>query len=154
MKTLANRIGITFGCLFVLVYAGWKLYTYSQTNKLYEAVLQEIYQDKSGPGSTPPRLFFVQIKGQDPAPSFINHFRAHTFAVKPGSQGIRTSDSSGNFEIDWADRSTGEKGVGVNFGRIVWLGLKPTVYAGPYLFFMKKQYGVWQVDYRGMVVVG
>ncbi len=146
MKSLFRFAAIAFSLLLFLV-IGWKAYTKSQENALYEAAIRYATQDTPVEGY---KLFFLRINMQDPSPDFLKRFQGAPFTIRAGSQCIgKVSPFSGHRV---KDKTTGEEGIELKFGHISWFGQSsPTVRAGADLYVMKRDGDSWKVDYHGII---
>lgn len=136
----------------VVLVAGSKLYTGSQRDAIYEAVVREFAnpaQNLALPKDA--HIFFVQMEKQDPSPEFLARFNGAPFSVRKYSQsGGTSSPFSGHVAYDAATR---EPGVAIKLSRITWYGPDHVIaWAGADGYEMKKDGGLWRIHNHLMTV--
>lgn len=148
------RLGLGVVVLIIAAALGFKSYTSSQSDAIYEAVVRDVAAN-SGDSLSPAgnHIFFLQINGRDASPAFIQKFQGAGFSVRPGTDGANVASLySGNATKDVA---TGESGAVLKLGPISWGSLsKPMVPLGGYTFEMNHDAAYWRVANRYMSVAG
>lgn len=127
---------------------GFKYYTYSQTDAIYEAVVRDLATNPAGDCNPKGcNVFFVQIGGQDASAEFLNRFNGAPFSVRKASQGNDFNrHPSGRITQDIAGNG---EGMVVRFNSIMWLRpSEPLVWVGGDGFQMTRDYGTWRVQNR------